>query len=120
MVGRVLVSYLGCRAYVEQSSREYLLEWVLNVSPGPVWMSWGIHSELFYIEVPERSRVLDVIVSLANDSNLPLSELCPQLKNERVSTCRYATSQENMASGCIGRTASKPRLGPALWVDKIV
>jgi hypothetical protein len=55
--GNETVEEFGSRAYIKQSSKEYLLEGVLNVSPGPGWMSWEIHSELFYIEVPEKLGV---------------------------------------------------------------
>lgn len=47
--GNETVEEVGSRAYIERSSREYLLEGVLNVSPGPGWMSWEIHSEFFIL-----------------------------------------------------------------------
>ncbi|MBG0847885.1 hypothetical protein H3222_22055 [Pseudomonas chengduensis] len=51
--GNEIVEEFGSRAYIDQSSREYLLEGVLNVPPGPGWMSWEIHAKLFHIEIPD-------------------------------------------------------------------
>lgn len=35
--------------------KEYFLEGVLDVSPGPGWMFWKIHAESFYLEISDRS-----------------------------------------------------------------
>lgn len=51
--GNEVAEEFGSRACINQSSREYLLEGVINVPPGPGWMSWEIHAKLFYIEIPE-------------------------------------------------------------------
>lgn len=34
--------------------KEYFLEGVLDVPPGPGWMFWEIHAESFYLEIPDR------------------------------------------------------------------
>jgi hypothetical protein len=36
------------------NTKKYLLEGVLDVPPGPGWMSWDIHAESFYIEILDR------------------------------------------------------------------
>jgi hypothetical protein len=35
------------------SSKNYLLEGVLDAHPGPGWISWEIHADSFYIELPD-------------------------------------------------------------------
>ncbi|WP_259698133.1 hypothetical protein [Pseudomonas frederiksbergensis] len=51
--GKKEVQEFGSRSCIGPSSREYLLEGVLNIAPGPGWMSWEIYSENFYIDIPD-------------------------------------------------------------------
>lgn len=71
-------------------------------------------------KVAGNNPLLDVIVSLASDSDLPLSELCPQLK--KLASFKMPTCNEPGKYGELlhWRVANKPRLGPALWDDKAV
>ncbi|MDF7797801.1 hypothetical protein [Pseudomonas syringae] len=51
--GNEIVQEFGSRSYVDALSKEYFLEGVLEVSPGPGWMSWDIYAKSFHIEIPD-------------------------------------------------------------------
>lgn len=51
--GLKVVQELVLPVFTDVSSKDYFLEGVLNAPPGPGWMSWKIHANAFYIEIPE-------------------------------------------------------------------
>lgn len=52
--GNKSVQELGSRSRIDQLSKGYLLEGVLNVAPGPGWMCWDVFAKSFHIEIPDR------------------------------------------------------------------
>ncbi|WP_434771300.1 hypothetical protein [Pseudomonas entomophila] len=50
--GLKVMQELVSPCFQNMSSRKYLLEGVLTAPPGPGWMSWEIHADSFYIQLP--------------------------------------------------------------------
>lgn len=53
LTGNEVIQESGSRSYIDFFSKKYFLEGVLEVSPGPGWMSWEIHAKSFHIEIPD-------------------------------------------------------------------
>ncbi|EJM04303.1 hypothetical protein PMI18_01388 [Pseudomonas sp. GM102] len=51
--GKKYVQEFGDCSRVEQFTKKFVLEGVLDAFPGPGWMSWEICSKTFYIEIPD-------------------------------------------------------------------
>lgn len=51
--GEEVVQEFGSRSWIDALSKEYFLEGVLEVEPGPGWMSWSIFAKSFHIEIPD-------------------------------------------------------------------
>ncbi|HGQ7399996.1 TPA: hypothetical protein ACL1R0_003562 [Pseudomonas aeruginosa] len=51
--GNKVIQEFGSRSCIDALSREYLLEGVLEVQPGPGWMLWYIYAKSFHIEIPD-------------------------------------------------------------------
>ncbi len=51
--GNEVVQEFGSRSCVDIISKNYFLEGVLEVPPGPGWMSWDIYAKSFHIEIPD-------------------------------------------------------------------
>lgn len=51
--GKEVIQEFGSRSCVDALSKEYFLEGVLEVQPGPGWMSWDIYAKSFHIEIPD-------------------------------------------------------------------
>lgn len=51
--GKEVIQEFGSRSCVDAISKEYFLEGVLEVQPGPGWMSWDIYAKSFHIEIPD-------------------------------------------------------------------
>lgn len=51
--GNEVVQEFGSRSYGDEFSKKYFLEGVLEVKPGPGWMSWDIYAKSFHVEIPD-------------------------------------------------------------------
>ena len=51
--GKKYVQEFGDCSHIDQLSKEFVIEGVLDAFPGPGWMSWVICAKSFYIEIPD-------------------------------------------------------------------
>lgn len=51
--GLKVVQEISFPSFSNVFSKKYLLEGVLDAPPGPGWISWDIHADSFYIELPD-------------------------------------------------------------------
>lgn len=52
LTGKEIVERIGLEDASNSMAKEFILEGVLNTTPGPGWMNWRIRAQSFHIEIP--------------------------------------------------------------------